>query len=186
MAEQALSRSTGHNVSFPMKAAALSKLKAFSLIEVVLAVAIIAFAIIPVITLMPVGLNSMQGAVRQSRASEILATANSHVRSQYSLSKIGTVALTDALADDLSKNKMAWSQSYGVREDGSIVPSGSSTPYKLYVQLVPQSSTNPLCRGYLTVAWPETATYGAAGWTNHQGSVETYIYASPLPLDYYP
>lgn len=186
MAEQALWRFTGHNFSFPMKTAALNKPNAFSLIEVVLAVAIVAFAIIPVISLMPVGLNSMKGAVRQSRASEILAAANSHVRSQYCLSNIGTVALTDALANDLSKNKMAWSQSYGVQEDGSIVPPGSSTPYKLYVQLAPQSSTIPVCSGYVTVAWPETATYGAGGWTNQQGSVETYIHASPLPLDYYP
>ncbi len=169
-----------------MKTATLNKPNAFSLIEVVLAVAIVAFAIIPVVGLMPVGLTSMQGAIRQSKASEFLAAANSDVRSQYGLSKIGTNDLADALANDLSKNKLAWSQSYGVREDGSIVPSGSSTPYKLHVQLVPQSSTNPVCRGYLTVAWPETATYSSGGWTNQQGSVETYIYASPLPLDYYP
>ncbi len=50
--------------------------KAFSLIEVTLAIGIVAFAMIPLLGLVPVGLNAAQNSMRQ--------TANTHILNQVS------------------------------------------------------------------------------------------------------
>lgn len=53
-----------------------AKQKAFSLIEVTLAIGIVAFAMIPLLGLVPVGLNAAQSSMRE--------TANTHILNQIS------------------------------------------------------------------------------------------------------
>jgi uncharacterized protein (TIGR02598 family) len=58
--------------------------RAFSLVEVTLALGVMAFCLIAVFGLLPVGLNSNQAAIQQTRATDILMAVSTDLRSTLS------------------------------------------------------------------------------------------------------
>jgi type II secretory pathway pseudopilin PulG len=183
------------------------RLSGFSLVEVTLAIGIVAFALLAIIGLIPTGLRSVQDATQQARASDILKLAATAVQSQYYLGSNGgvgnysfanflstwdpaSVATDTAFPWDKHTKyylgQSAWPFTFDVLDDCSIRQSADTTPprYKLYIFVTPPVDSMKPVRVYLSVAWPGSAiastdVSGAPGWTNNQGHVETTVYANP-------
>ncbi len=179
--------------------------RAFSLVEVTLALGIVSFALLAILGLLPVGLKSAQDSSEQARATDILNLAATGVQGQYYL---GTTAGNNnyAFANFISDNdpvavagdnaapwplhtKYFVGQSvndvkYNILEDLSIrkKTDNSAPRYQLYMKVSPPADSTSPVKVYLSVAWPGTATYAAAtGWGKQQGYVETTISANPPP-----
>jgi uncharacterized protein (TIGR02598 family) len=176
----------------------------FSLVEVAFAIGIVAFALVAILGLVPVGLRSVQDAIHQSRASEILNLAATAVRGQYYL---GTTAgsanyafanyLSDQKPTDIAADSSSpwgkhtkyylgqadWHFTFPVLDDGTIRPATNTTSspaYQLYVHVYPPPDNTTPVRVYLSVAWPGGASYvEGSGWKNQMGLMETVIYANP-------
>lgn len=180
---------------------------AFSLVEVTLAMGIVAFALLAILGLLPVGLKSAQDSNEQARATDILNLAATAVQGQYYLGTTGTPSASNySFANYLSDQDPVvvaadtsapwpkhtkyfvgqgnYSINFNLLEDLSIRRATDTTPprYKLYMAVTPPPDNTTPAKVYLSVAWPGVATYGATGWTKQQGYVETTIYANlPAP-----
>ena len=183
-----------------------SSFRAFSLVEVTLALGIIAFALVAILGLLPVGMKTAQDSHEQARATDILNFASTAVHGQHYLGTTGSPPASNyAFANYLSDQDPAvvsadrsppWPRhtkyftgqgsytiNFDILEDLSIRRSGDATParYKLYMAVTPPPDSMTPAKVYLSVAWPGAATRGSAGWTKQQGSVETTIYANLPP-----
>lgn len=169
----------------------------FSLVEVVLAIGIVAFAFVAVVGLLPTGLQTAENGYEQGRATEVLNSAAAAVLGQR---YVGTVSgnrnyafgdwLSDNAAPQLSPTKYwvgqgTWEYGdYAVTENGVIRVKGATDPparYRLYIRVTPPADDTRPVQVYMSVAWPGGATWDATNrkWTKNQGSVETVLYANP-------
>lgn len=84
------------------------RLQAFSLVEIVLALGVISFALVAIIGLLPIGLASNRGTIQETRANhlaeEIFSTLRSQTFTSVSLSTLGSSSSTPL---DLSSENTA-------------------------------------------------------------------------------
>ena len=171
--------------------------KAFSLVEVTVAIGITAFAFVTVLGLVPTGLKTAEAGYEQGRATEVLGTAAAAVLGQRYIgttSGVRTYAFGDWLSDQQNPQTSATQYSVGgtpssytdfaVTEGGMIRKQGSDDPpgrYKLFVKVTPGTDNFKPVQVYVSVAWPGTAVWdtNTAQWKNNQGQVEATIYANP-------
>lgn len=179
--------------------------KAFSLVEITVAVGIVSFALLAIMGLIPVGLKSVQDSSEQTRATDILNLAASGIQGQYYLGTNGGQN-NYAFANYVSDNDPAtvagdtnppWSAhtkyyvtqqpftiNFNVLEDLSIRKKSDTTTtprYQLYMKVTPSADSISPVKVYLSVAWPGVASYGTNGWSKQQGYVETTVYANTPP-----
>lgn len=171
--------------------------KAFSLVEITLAIGITSFAFIAVLGLVPTGLRTAEAGYEQGRAMEVLSTATAAVLGQR---YIGTVSgnrnyafgdwLSDAEIPQSCATKYYVGQSpwsygdYAVTEAGMIRKKGAVQPperYKLFIRVTPGTDNFQPVQVYVSVAWPGTSVWDTptGQWKNNQGHVETTVYANP-------
>lgn len=169
----------------------------FSLVEVVLAIGIVAFAFVAVVGLLPTGFQTAENGYEQGRATEVLNSAAAAVLGQRYLgtdSGYRSYAFGDWLSDneDPQSNPIkfqvaqaAWEYAdFVVTESGAMrVKSAADPParYRLYIRVTPPADDTRPVQVYMSVAWPGGATWDATNrkWTKNQGSVETVLYANP-------
>lgn len=159
-------------------------LKAFSLIEVVLALGICSFCLTVLIGLLPIGLNSIKSTQMQDSAAQCLARISASV----------TEAIPDGSTPpnysvpDVYTN-LTWTQGgaaatndFHMTADGNLTNATSSS-VRLVSHVVINPPTTALDSGkaMISVAWPAAATWNTTSgkWVNAQGSVSTYLIFSP-------
>ncbi len=166
----------------------------FSLIEVTIAIGIVAFAFTTVVGLLPVGMRTAEDGHEQGTATEVLNTAAAAVFGQRYLPANGQFAFGDWLNDSpdpqgsptgYTPGDPDWEEpDFKVMETGAIRPAGDSTSpvrYSMFIRATPPATADEPVKVYLSVAWPGTAEWDATDseWKNNQGYVEALIYANP-------
>ena len=148
--------------------------KGFSLIEVTLALGIIAFAMIPLVGLLSTGLNIQKQAIDQARAVQVQSSATSAI---WGVRK--TTSGGEFLPPLQSVNVGAGQSQLGWTEQGTFVPESDTSLDRRgsVVILQPTAPTQVQSRSaYISVAWPASARWVSGKWTNAEGSVETVVY----------
>ena len=153
------------------------KLRAFSLVEVTLALGIASFCLIAVFGLLPTGLNSIKASLAQTAATNLLTAIDADLRAAPNPAPGGTAQTSmqfgiaipaaggTATSADSPITKL-------IDEKWQVVNTASDARYLLSVWMTPSSAANPkqatIVRLLLT--WPAAATAARA-----TGSVETVI-----------
>lgn len=161
---------------------------AFSLVEVVLAIGIVSFALLAVVGLLPAGLKSIKNANEQAGAanvvgaiSEALRVATSLDGTNFTTSFAGkpiTFAVTAGTGP--SPAGLEWRE---LGLDGSANPMGKRLSARLEILNEPVASPLTPGRAVISVAWPAQAdpTWNSANrtWTKAEGFVTTAIQFLP-------
>ncbi len=162
---------------------------AFSLVEVVLALGIVAFALVSVIGLLPAGLNSQRQATEQARAIQALSAVSNSIRGVHANGTTTSAEFLPPLGGTPATgvtDPVAVGPGDDVRflmEDGSLNTASSNARSVIHIdQLAPIGPTSRISPVFLSVAWPPTAQWQGGKWKNAEGSVSAMVYfTSPLP-----
>lgn len=155
--------------------------KAFTLIETTLALGITAFALVAIIGLIPVGLNSVRNARDQSAAGNVLSKIAQNIR-HASQDGSGNFRCTIVPGEDsslltwtLGADPLPPAMISDVAWDGST--STERGRFVVRVAVTPPGSAVEPGRAEVSVAWPEHADFNASSgeWENASGKVETAI-----------
>lgn len=134
---------------------------AFSLVEVVLAVGIVAFGLVAIFALLPTGMVAVQEAKSQDEATDILAVAASELKAAHARQSVSPILR-------ISFPVATGGETVLLDRFGALVPTGSTSAfYKLTIEPLP-SDTFPGPAFHLLVTWPESAQ-------KPQGQVESLI-----------
>lgn len=125
--------------------------RAFSLVEVTLAIGIAAFCLLAVFSLLPVGANSNRDSVSTTQAASLTAALVADLRG----TKVGDASYVYSLKPDTAT---ADSIIY-LKEDGSKVAAAADADYRALVTLVPPASGVIAPTGVrVVISWPAMAT----------------------------
>ncbi len=167
--------------------------RGFTLVEVTLSLGIFAFAIIAIMGMLPVGLQTAQDAYRQNDARAVMSAATAAIRGARSKSGAANPTwqfgdwLSDQQAPQLNPTEVWVGQEpyelmftildTGEIRDGSA--QGGAPAGKLRVKITPPSSKIDPVRAEISYAWPSAAAWDSSNkkWNNSAGSVSTVIYA---------
>ncbi len=156
-------------------------IRGFTLVEVTLALGILAFCLVAILGLMPVGLDSFRNASRQAEAATLLR-------------QIGVSLLTPVpeengvyrLADPGTIGDLSWAVGGSVISVSGYMTSGgvasdnvSSADFVWSLQLMPPEEKWKRGQALVRIAWPATATWTGTEWANAQGSMRTLIFFRP-------
>jgi hypothetical protein len=170
-----------------------------------MALGIFSFALVSILGLLPVGLQTAQQAYRQNDATAVLGSAAAAIRGmRYDADGSDsnpTYAFGDWLSDssDPQSNPTLiwlgqgdWDYTFDVLDSGAIKPKSGNPPAgtavagKLHIAVEPPDSTQDVVRVVLSYAWPPAPTVTWQGdkwtgkWQNAAGS-ETVVIYSKLP-----
>jgi len=167
----------------------LSSKHAFSLVEVVMAIGIVSFALISVLGLIPVGLKSVKNATEQAAAANALNALADSLRGatstnlvDYSCSFAGTSITFNATP----ANPAGTSSTYSWL-DLNLAGATDSSDRRLSVRVViaPRTSVSDPIRAVISAAWPAQANpvWNAAAqtWEKADGSITSGIQFLPRP-----
>ena len=148
----------------------------FSLIEIAAAIGIISFSLLPLVGLLPVGLNSMKTGQEQAGGANCLGQIAASLRNAKLTS--GTYTIAEPY------NNLSWTHP-NVLTNISLggTPTTNSMDQRLVarVEIKVQPTDSTPGEAYISVAWPNRAIWDAATnrWVNAQGSVSTWLIFSP-------
>jgi uncharacterized protein (TIGR02598 family) len=168
---------------------------AFSLVEVVLALGILAFCLMAVFGLIPTGLNSQRVAEDEARAVTALNMTATAVRSAVLDSRTSDGVATYKLPSFLSEHPLsdtnnainvqvgASDQTYrfALKEDGTIRrsdESGAEARQTLYLKVSPPVNATAPIQVYAAVVWPARdtdATITPAEFKNRAGFLDAFV-----------
>ena len=147
---------------------------AFSLIEVTLALGIIAFAMIPLVGLLSTGLNVQKQATDQARAVQVQGSASSAI---WGVRKTETgsefLKPLQGVPVGATESKLGWT------EQGTFVLENDSSFNRRGSVVILQPTALGAVQGrsvFISVAWPATARWEMGKWTKADGFVETVVY----------
>lgn len=155
--------------------------KGFSLVEVTIALGIIAFCVISVVALLPMGMNSLQSARDRRNATEVLNLLAGDLLSQR-MSPGGTNHLPGVFSN------YSWTVGgtnvTGVLEvpaDGRQASSGADVvTMKVHFSIEPPKDHWSAGLARLSVAWPGSARRETTNaWSGERGHADAVIYFSP-------
>jgi uncharacterized protein (TIGR02598 family) len=146
----------------------------FSLVEVTLAMGIVAFSLVALMGLLTVGLEGNQAAMSQSAANGIFSAVISDLRAAPVTTPLGGIASSPQFQIPIPANPItaATSTTLYFTPDGQASPTiGTSYVYRLTVTFVP-NGTSPRTATFtdLKLTWP-----AAAVPPNALGSVEDFV-----------
>jgi uncharacterized protein (TIGR02598 family) len=156
---------------------------AFSLVEVVIALGVVSFALIAVFGLLPTGLKTVKNANEQAAAANVLGAIADAVRNastngsattySNSIAGQGIGYTLGGAATTITLNNLTL-------EGGAA--SNFSARLKAVVVITPPVSTTIPGRALISVAWPPQAVWGGASWSKTaDGSVTSGIQFLPKP-----
>lgn len=170
------------------------------MVEVVLALGVVAFALLAVVGLLPVGIKANQISAEETRAAAILTALESDLRNTHPLANSGKSRLFGlalpykwdstasrvilATTSDLSANTLTASYSTGLTEDQSTVAYTTSNPRPrfqasvIYTQLPTVAASSSPIQARLIVNWPclnASAVSQLTATASVSGYVEAYV-----------
>lgn len=153
------------------------QISGFSLIEVVLAIGIVSFALLAVVGLLPVGMKSTQNAREQAAAANVLNSIASALRSAE---KNGNSFSNSYAGQDIVyaisgiSSTMEWD-----RLDLNGQPTDSSLArLKARLVITPPTNSSTTGQALISIAWPAQSPnlkWVGSEWTNAQGQLTTRI-----------
>jgi uncharacterized protein (TIGR02598 family) len=155
-----------------------SHLSGFSLVEVVVALGIVSFAVVALIGLLPAGLNAQRQAASRARCIQALSAVSDAARAIY----VATNGSTNYAAplDGLTPGA-AGTTTYAFLDDGSLTNNAvtENVQGRVFVEQFAPPANHDLIPLHISVAWPASATRSAGAWQNAQGSVESLVFVNP-------
>ena len=156
----------------------------FSMVEVTLAIAILAFCSVALIGLLPVGITTQQAATEQTKAAFALEAMATCIRGMHRDSQnICRVTLpsVEPLEFDFAPGGKPFSLSYGFTEVGTFCKAGDFARVRglcgtIYAKFKPPATPDETGSVYLTAAWPGAAFHDEDRWRCDSGYVETVAY----------
>ncbi len=153
----------------------------FSLVEVVVALGIVSFCLVVLISLMPVSLKSVRDARKYAAASSAIQKIGVAIReapgaaNQYMA--IGNYSNLVWNVGASSSVNFTWTN---ISLSGDPV-TGSAPAVVAHVNLVPPTSLVSPGPAQISVAWPPSAVWNTASdnWNNAQGSVSEWMIFVP-------
>jgi prepilin-type N-terminal cleavage/methylation domain-containing protein len=137
----------------------------FSLVEIVMAIAIIAFAMMGLVGLLPVGLQSEKTSIEEMSACNLLRSIASDLANSPSSSSTSS-RFCQPMPSSVTSTKEV--ELY-ISDSEAVVPQSSQARFKLYLRYIPAPTTMPGPSAVLIrVLWPASAA-------NYQKSVESYV-----------
>jgi len=152
--------------------------KAFSLVEVVLALGLVSFCLLAIVGLLPTGLRSVKNASAEAAAVNALNYLDSAIRNAT------TTDGTDYVANG-TYNLMTWSLDGAARTFADIpinlggLRDETDVRFKAHVEVIAPAGTNAPGRALVTVAWPVASTWVEGQWKGAEGSVSSGIIFLP-------
>lgn len=124
-------------------------LRAFSLVEVTVALGIAAFCLLGIFTLLPVGANSNRDTVKLTHAASLAETLVSDLRGTTR----GSASLIYGLTPDTAGETILF-----LKEDGSVAPTAAEADFRVAVTVAPPvSSVIAPTQVRALIAWPAAA-----------------------------
>lgn len=169
----------------------------FSLVEVVLAIAVVSFALLAIIALLPVGLNSMRSSREEAFAAQVLKSLANSVQGAFPVSgSSGRYSSLPPFDDAARGGRLEWQlgqvpqngQTILIGKNGQPTTDTNSAKLVVFVRITPPRDLLSAGIASLTLAWPANAMTTPVTWqnglpqySNAQGSVETVTYFIPKP-----
>lgn len=151
--------------------------RAFSLVEVVLALGLVSFCLLAIVGLLPVGLRSVKNANEESAAANALNQMASAIRNATTTD--GITYLANGAFTEMAWNMDGATKSFTQALALSGQPDAANVRLQGHVILIaPASSTSP-GRAQISVAWPASATWSGGQWTKADGSISSGIIFIP-------
>ncbi len=150
--------------------------RGFSLIEVVLALGIVSFALMAIVGMLPVALTTQRDAVNQAFAVQALNDVSQALRGAYRLTPGGPYKFPAPLPASMTAG--SGNQTLTLSEDGLLTTGGGSALGAKGVVHIEQkaviaASIQPV---FISVAWPASAVRSGDEWDKAQGSVDAFVY----------
>jgi len=157
------------------------KKNAFTLVEVAICIAIVSFVLISLVGLLSIGLNANQRSVQQARAIQAMNAVATGIWGMTPVTQGTTYQLAAPMTSSITVGSGAMTISWGLDENGLLTNANDfaddpNLVGTVYMKCTPPTTVNTAGVAYITAAWPGSAKYGASGWTDQQGFVETTIY----------
>ena len=144
------------------------KESAFSLVEVALALAVAAFALVAVFGLLPLGVTSNQNSVEQTIAAGVATAVAADLRATPGIAVSGTSAIYQIPIPGAGGGVATLSPPLYLKEDASKQTTASAARYQVNVTLTPPATGSRMATTVrILVTWP-----AAAAPTNASGSFE--------------
>ncbi len=154
--------------------------RAFSLVEVVLALGLVSFSMLAVVGLLPVGLRSVKNAGEESAAANALQLLGAAIRHAHSVDGV-------AYAASGTFTNLTWNVG-GVDRvftDIALQLSGQqgNADNRLVAQVEIVAPPNATAPGHarVSIAWPARAKWNNGSWAQAEGSVSSGIIFLPRP-----
>lgn len=134
--------------------------KAFSLIEVVISIAIVSFAFIVIIALLPVGIKTNRDSMEESRAINLLQA----MVADWQVTAFSTNSLPSCIYGLPSLTSMSTIRSGTnyVAEDGTTNSSSQNSFYRVTYTVYPNSAYMQPAIVNMQASWPAAATNGSS------------------------
>ena len=156
-------------ISIPLR----QRSRAFSLVEAVVALGAVSFALVGVVALLPSGLNSQKQATDQSFGTQALSTTSAALRGVYRSGTSGPLKFLPPL-DQLTVGS-GTSTTYYLQASGNLTATLNSSS-RGRVRIQQATLPDSLLGVHVSVAWPAQAQFSGSKWTKATGSASTYLY----------
>jgi Tfp pilus assembly protein PilV len=145
----------------------------FSLIEVTIALGVVAMCLTTIFALLPLGLQTSQNAAQQVASADIMGAVTTDLRATPVTSPRGGAATSPQFAIPIPANPVTTGTPLTLFFNSEGQFSSSLTPnsrYRLTITFVPNSSSRSATLVALKMTWP-----GAASVANASGSSEMFL-----------
>ncbi len=160
-------------------AAPRKSFRAFSLVEVVVALGLVTFCLVSIVGLLPVGLKVVKNSHEESAAANALNQMASAIRDATSDTNTpgayGAVGAFSSMTWNLGGGAANFSNSLAM--NGQPAPTSSDARLVAHVEIVPPADAMSPGRARISIAWPMSAKWDAASskWTKSEGSISSGI-----------
>ncbi len=146
---------------------------AFSLVEVVMAIGIVSFALVALLGLLPAGLSAQRQALSRARCVQALSELSDAARGIF-VSTNGSTNFPSPLSGITPGT--AGETNYALLGNGVLTNSGDDIRGRVHIRQ--GTRVNDVIPLYISVAWPAGAVWSNSTWKSAQGSVESLVYVN--------